>query len=97
MLPVNPVIADLAASHRLVVTVEDSNRIGGVGSAVTELLTDHGVGTPIRIFGLEGAFLGAGRRADLLADQGLTADHMAEQVRFTIVGHGPSPLMKVAG
>jgi 1-deoxy-D-xylulose-5-phosphate synthase len=41
-----------AARHRLVVTIEDGVRTGGVGSVVAQVLRDSGVPTPLRDFGL---------------------------------------------
>ena len=89
VLPVNPALADLAMAHRLVITVEDNNKAGGVGSAVTEMLADRCVRTPVRVFGLAADFLRAGPRDALLAGEGLTAERLAEQVRFAFsaVGH----------
>ncbi|QUQ65525.1 1-deoxy-D-xylulose-5-phosphate synthase [Kutzneria sp. CA-103260] len=86
VVPVNPALADLAAAHRLVVTVEDNIRAGGVGSAVSESLAEHCVRTPVRVFGLAPEFLRAGRRDALLAEQGLTAGRLAEQIRFAYAG-----------
>ena len=41
--PVDEALVPLAARHRLVVTVEDNGRVGGVGSAVAQALRDAGV------------------------------------------------------
>jgi 1-deoxy-D-xylulose-5-phosphate synthase len=97
VLPVNPVIGELAATSRLVVTVEDNNRTGGVGSAVTELLNDLRITTPVRVFGLAADFLDAGKRAELLTGQGLTAAHLAEQVRFALAETSATTMTKVVG
>ncbi len=50
--PVDPALPDLAASHRLVVTVEDNLRAGGVGSAVAQALRDAEVTVPLQDFGI---------------------------------------------
>jgi transketolase len=41
------VIAELAANHRAVITVEEHNVLGGLGSMVTEAVADAVVGTPV--------------------------------------------------
>ncbi|MFD6364591.1 1-deoxy-D-xylulose-5-phosphate synthase, partial [Streptomyces roseolus] len=46
--PVDEALAPLAAEHRVVVTVEDNSRVGGVGSAVAQALRDAGVDVPLR-------------------------------------------------
>jgi 1-deoxy-D-xylulose-5-phosphate synthase len=77
--PLDPALAPLAARHRLVVTVEDSGRIGGVGSGVAQALRDAEVDTPVRNLGLPQCFLDHGKRADILASAGLTPSGVAEQ------------------
>ena len=78
--PVNPGLARLAAARRLVVTVEDNGRVGGVGAAVAQALADKGVGTPVRVLGLPQRFLDHGKRLDILADCGLTGAGIAGRV-----------------
>jgi 1-deoxy-D-xylulose-5-phosphate synthase len=77
VLPVNPALAQLAAAHALVVTVEDGSRTGGVGSAVTHLLAERGVAVPSITAGLPREFLPHGKRADLLRAHGLAPDALA--------------------
>jgi len=73
-----------AARHRLVVTLEDGVRAGGVGSAVAQALRDGGVPTPLRDFGLPVQFLDHGRRAQLLEDLGLTAQEISRGIVETV-------------
>ncbi len=68
-----PALPGLAAGHRVVVTVEDNGRVGGVGSAVAQALRDAEVDVPLRDFGIPQQFLAHGSRKDVLADIGLTA------------------------
>ena len=78
--PLDPALALLAARHRLVVTVEDNGRVGGVGGAVAQALRDAEVDTPVRNLGLPQSFLDHGKRADILAAAGLTPSGVAERV-----------------
>jgi 1-deoxy-D-xylulose-5-phosphate synthase len=78
--PVDPALAPLAAAHRLVVTVEDNSRAGGVGSVVGQALRDAGVPTPLRVFGIPARFLDHGTRAEVLAEVGLTAQEISREV-----------------
>jgi 1-deoxy-D-xylulose-5-phosphate synthase len=78
--PVDPALVALAAQHRLVVTIEDSSRAGGVGSALAQALRDAEVGTPLRDFGIPARFLTHGKRAEVLAELGLTAQAISRAV-----------------
>jgi 1-deoxy-D-xylulose-5-phosphate synthase len=79
--PLDPRLASVAGSHRLVVTVEDNVLAGGFGAAVAEVLADEEVGTPLLRLGVPDQFLQHGKREALLAGLGLDAVGIAEQVR----------------
>jgi 1-deoxy-D-xylulose-5-phosphate synthase len=78
--PVNAALPRLAAQHRLVATVEDNIRVGGVGAAIAQTLRDARVPTPVRDFGLPQQFLQHATRAEVLADAGLTAQNISREV-----------------
>jgi 1-deoxy-D-xylulose-5-phosphate synthase len=78
--PVDEALPGLAAKHRVVVTVEDNGRVGGVGSAVAQALRDAEVDVPLRDFGIPQRFLDHGSRKDVMAEIGLTAPDIARQV-----------------
>ncbi|MGR8007544.1 1-deoxy-D-xylulose-5-phosphate synthase [Streptomyces hypolithicus] len=78
--PVDEALAPLAEQHRVVVTVEDNSRAGGVGSAVAQSLRDAGVDVPLRDFGIPPRFLDHASRKEVLAEIGLTAPDIARQV-----------------
>jgi 1-deoxy-D-xylulose-5-phosphate synthase len=79
--PVNPVLAQLARRHRAVVTLEDGVRVGGVGAAVAQELRNAKVAAPVHTIGLPQRFLAQGKRAEVLADCGVTAPGTARQIR----------------
>jgi 1-deoxy-D-xylulose-5-phosphate synthase len=66
-------IAELARTHELLVTVEDNARLGGAGSAVNEMLAARQIAVPMLNLGLPDQFVEHGSREELLAQQGLDA------------------------
>src|SRR6266516_3496352 len=79
--PLDPRLASVAGSHRLVVTVEANVLSGGFGAAVAEVLADEEIGTQLLRLGVPDQFLQHGKREALLAGLGLDAVGIAEQVR----------------
>ncbi|WP_100500177.1 1-deoxy-D-xylulose-5-phosphate synthase [Geodermatophilus chilensis] len=80
VLPVSAELVDLAAAHRLVITVEDGGRAGGVGTTLTQALQDRGIDVPLRSVGLPQAFLEHGSVGQVLADAGLTEQDVARRI-----------------
>ncbi|WP_405754499.1 1-deoxy-D-xylulose-5-phosphate synthase [Streptomyces sp. NBC_01020] len=78
--PVDAELPELAAGHRLVAVAEDNSRSGGVGSAVGQALRDAGVDVPLRTFGIPEQFLPHAKRAEVLADIGLTPVEIAGRI-----------------
>ncbi|WP_431772678.1 1-deoxy-D-xylulose-5-phosphate synthase [Streptomyces cucumeris] len=78
--PVDEELPALAERHRVVVTVEDNSRVGGVGSAIAQALRDSGVDMPVRDFGIPPRFLDHASRKEVMAEIGLTAPDIARQV-----------------
>jgi 1-deoxy-D-xylulose-5-phosphate synthase len=80
VLPVAPELVALAASSRLVVTVEDGGRAGGVGTTLTQALQDRDCDVPVRALGLPQTFFEHGSRGQVLADAGLTEQDVARRI-----------------
>ncbi|MEV5887309.1 1-deoxy-D-xylulose-5-phosphate synthase [Streptomyces sp. NPDC052020] len=78
--PVDPALPSLAARHRLVAVVEDNSRAAGVGSAVALALGDADVDVPVRRFGVPEQFPAHAKRAEVLADIGLTPVEIAGRI-----------------
>ncbi|MGW5054475.1 1-deoxy-D-xylulose-5-phosphate synthase [Actinokineospora sp. NPDC004072] len=78
--PVPAELAELAAEHKLVVSVEDCGRHGGFGWALAALLRDADVDVPLRDLGIPNAFHEHGTRDEVLARIGLTAQDVARRV-----------------
>ncbi len=74
-------VLDLVARHRLVVTVEDGVRDGGVGSRIALAAADAGLDVPVRPLGLPTQFLPHGSRAELLTRFGLDGHGIATYVK----------------
>jgi len=90
--PVPAEIVSLARDHRLVVTVEDGVRAGGVGDAVAKALRDADVDVPVRDLGVPVGWHPHGTRAQILADLGLTAQDVAREVTGWLTGlEAPAP------
>lgn len=78
--PIAPSLVELAGHRRLVVTVEDNLRAGGVGAALLAACQDASPDTRVIRCGLPAAFLPHDDRATLLGRAGLTAESIANAV-----------------
>ncbi|MGL6042276.1 MAG: transketolase C-terminal domain-containing protein, partial [Deefgea sp.] len=66
-------VLELAATHDLLVTVEDNAIMGGAGSAVLEAMMLAGVMKPVLQLGLPDSYVEHGEQKQILADCGLDA------------------------
>ncbi len=74
-------VAEQAARHRVVVTVEEHNVIGGLGSTVVEALAAHRVHVPVHKHGIYDQYSLIGPPAHLYRYYGLDAVGIATVVR----------------
>ncbi|WP_347344744.1 1-deoxy-D-xylulose-5-phosphate synthase [Microbacterium sp.] len=86
VVPVQPSIVELAASHRLVITIEDGIRVGGIGTRVRQVLREAGVDTAVDELGLPDEFIDHASREQILEDAGLTAARIAHDVVAQVLG-----------
>lgn len=81
---IKPIDAELvvrkARETGLLVTVEDHNIVGGLGTAVAEVLADAGVGCKFRRLGVPDVFPGYGPFDDLAKYYGFDAEGIAKTV-----------------
>ncbi|MFJ4187407.1 1-deoxy-D-xylulose-5-phosphate synthase [Kitasatospora sp. NPDC089509] len=90
--PVDEALPGLAAEHRVVVTIEDNGRVGGVGAAVAQALRDAEVDLPVRDFGIPQEFLDHASRNEILAEIGLNAPDIARKVTALVAKLDATPV-----
>jgi 1-deoxy-D-xylulose-5-phosphate synthase len=74
-------IAELAGTHRLLVTVEENAVLAGAGSAVAEAFAERAIAVPVLHLGLPDRFVDHGEQAQLLASIGLDRAGIAAAIR----------------
>jgi 1-deoxy-D-xylulose-5-phosphate synthase len=79
-------IAELASTHDLLVTIEENAIMGGAGSAVAEHLAATNCKTAILNLGLSDTFIEHGKVPQMLAGEGLDAEGIVRAVRARLVG-----------
>ena len=88
VLPVPEVIGSLAATHKLVVTLEDNGVHGGIGSSVSAALRAKEIDVPCRDLGVPQEFQAHATRTELLTEIGLTDQHVARQITGWVAALG---------
>ena len=76
-------VIHLAEKCKAVLTAEEHNIIGGLGSAVAEVLSEN-CPTPLLRVGVADSFGQSGKPAELMAEYNLTAEAIAAKVREVI-------------
>ena len=66
-------LLEMAASHSLLVSIEENTIMGGAGSAVGECLAAHGLAVPLLQLGLPDYYVEHARPEEMLAECGLDA------------------------
>src|SRR4051812_43965864 len=79
-------VRELAATHDLIVTVEEHQVQGGAGSAVCEALAELGRETRVLLLGLPDRFVDHGDPARLLASVGLDAEGIRASITRAMAG-----------
>src|SRR3989338_1241289 len=76
-------IIKAATETKAIVTAEDHNIIGGLGSAVSEVLTEYAL-APLERVGVKDRFGESGKPAELYKKYGLTAEDIVKHVKKAI-------------
>ncbi|MEL6433120.1 MAG: transketolase C-terminal domain-containing protein, partial [Pseudomonadota bacterium] len=92
MATIKPIDVDLilqqAATTGAIVTVENHNIIGGLGSAVAEVLVDEGMGLPFKRVGIQDQFCEGGTTPYLMRKFGLDDAAICEAARIVLQKKG---------
>ena len=85
--PIDTAAIKKACAKRLIVTLEEHSKIGGLGAAVAEVLSSRNGHPPLLIIGADDTYPHAAPMSSLLTDQGLIAERVALQI-MTRMGDG---------
>jgi len=86
VVPVPGSVVRMARDHRLVISIEDGIRVGGIGTRIRQDLRAAGVDTAVTELGLPDEFLEHGSRSEILERAGLTPQHIARDVVAQVLG-----------
>jgi 1-deoxy-D-xylulose-5-phosphate synthase len=86
VVPVPKSVVEMSAEHRLVVTIEDGIKVGGIGTRVRQDLRDAQIDTALTEIGLPDEFIDHATRKQILEDTGLTAQAIARDIVAQVVG-----------
>lgn len=86
VIPVPSSVIDFARDHRIVVSIEDGIRVGGVGTRIRQQLRAAGVDTAVDEIGLPDEFLDHASRNEILEDVGLSAQNISRNLVAQVLG-----------
>ena len=86
VVPVASTVVELAAKHRLVVTIEDGIRVGGIGTRIRQAMRAAQVDTALNEVGLPDEFLEHATRDEILDRVGLNAQTIARDIVAQVLG-----------
>jgi len=86
VVPVRQSVIDLARDHRIVITLEDGVRVGGIGTRIRQDLRAHQIDTPLNELGLPDEFLEHATRGEILDRIGLSAQSITQEIVAQVLG-----------
>lgn len=86
VVPVRSSVIELARNHRLVVTLEDGVKVGGIGTRIRQDLRRNQVDTALNELGLPDEFLEHASRTEILDRVGLNAQAIAQDIVAQVLG-----------
>lgn len=86
VIPVAKSVVEMAAKHRLVVTIEDGIRVGGIGTRIRQAMRAAQVDTALNEIGLPDEFLEHATREEILERVGLNPQAIARDIVAQVLG-----------
>jgi 1-deoxy-D-xylulose-5-phosphate synthase len=86
VVPVPESVITMAGEHRIVVSIEDGVRVGGIGTRIRQDLRAAGVDTAVTELGLPDEFLPHGSREQILDLVGLNPQKIARDLVAQVLG-----------
>jgi 1-deoxy-D-xylulose-5-phosphate synthase len=86
VVPVADSVIDMARDHRLVVTIEDGIKVGGIGTRVRQAMRAAQVDTGLNELGLPDEFIDHASRGEILDGIGLNAQTIARDIVAQVLG-----------
>ena len=86
VIPVAGSIVDMARDHRLVTSLEDGIRVGGIGTRIRQDLRAAGIDTGVDELGLPDEFLEHDSRENILRRVGLDAESIVAKIKAQVSG-----------
>ena len=86
VVPVAKSVIEMSSEHRLVVTVEDGIKVGGIGTRVRQDMRAAQVDTALNEIGLPDEFLEHASRTQIMERVGMTAQAIARDIVAQVVG-----------
>lgn len=86
VVPVPKTVLKEAAEHRLVVTIEDGVKVGGIGTRIRQDMRTAQIDTALNEIGLPDEFLEHASRDEILERVGLTAKQITHDIVAQVLG-----------
>ena len=86
VVPVRQSVVELARNHRLVVTLEDGVKVGGIGTRIRQELRAQQIDTALNELGLPDEFIEHASRSEILERVGLTAQLITQDIVAQVLG-----------
>jgi 1-deoxy-D-xylulose-5-phosphate synthase len=86
VVPVAKTVLTEASAHRLVVTIEDGVKVGGIGTRIRQDMREAQIDTALNEIGLPDEFLEHASRDEILERVGLTAKQISHDIVAQVLG-----------
>ena len=86
VIPVKQSIVEFSRQHRLVVSIEDGIRVGGIGTRIRQQMRAAGIETGLQEIGLPDEFLEHASRDEIMERVGLTPKAIARDITAQVLG-----------